>query len=152
MKAFFGKVASKIFVICAYLFRVVFLLPVVEYLQSGAESMVNRQTANEVENANYDLFCKHRVEARNSLAKAISADENRKLRVDHFNVAFVSALNTKRNVLKLYTNALESIRQALQVRVDRCPIDKRQQMETDRRALETNLTLALERAERLCKS
>lgn len=72
------SVIVKFLDICTFLFRLVLLLPLIEYLQSETESMVSRQISNEAENANYDLFCKHRIEARNSLSKAIGADENRK--------------------------------------------------------------------------
>ncbi|KAI6189932.1 AAA domain-containing protein [Aphelenchoides bicaudatus] len=130
------KYFKKLWNFSTFLVRLILLFPLIEYLQQSAELMASRHhVSNEAEVANFDLFCKNRVEALNLLAKAISADEN--------------PLNTKRNVLLLYKKAIWQIRKALQIRTDKCPSNSRQQMEIDRQALEKNLSLAQERSDHL---
>ncbi|CAD5231914.1 unnamed protein product [Bursaphelenchus xylophilus] len=87
--------------------------------------------APDVLEANYERFRKLLYESRLSLNKAISADEG--------------SLNTKRQVLMLYKKAIRDIQQACSISSQRCPQNKRAEVEKDRATLMKHLTLTQER-------
>lgn len=55
-------------------------------------------------------------------------------------------LNTKRSVLVLYNKAIRELKQALAIKIEKCPTDKRTVMQNYREVLEKHLFLAEERA------
>jgi len=85
-----------------------------DYFRRPMENGITTEAAS----ANFDLFYRRYVSSIQALEKAISADEN--------------PLNTKRPVLTFYNKALRELQQALLIRPERCPANRRQSMENYR--------------------
>ncbi|CAD5224456.1 unnamed protein product [Bursaphelenchus okinawaensis] len=87
--------------------------------------------------ANYNRFKKFLIESRQSLNKAISADE--------------TTLNTKRQVLTLYKKALKELTSAYAIPSSKCPRSKMADVEQSRQVIEKHITLTQERIDTLMK-
>lgn len=94
---------------------------------------------------NFERFCQLVIKARESLAKAIEADETSLL----FRLKFLTIITilgtSKRGVITLYKAAIRDLTTALGIRPSRCPDNKFMEIQERRANLEKHLLLAQER-------